>query len=49
MWYGTYEEAEEACKEKEKEYRCEFYVLEDKLHEGQTFERKVYWAQRKIK
>ena len=42
MWYLTEEEAEEACKWKEKEYKCRFYVLKDSEAEN------TYWGQRKI-
>lgn len=42
MWYKTREEAEEACKQKEKEYGKPFHVLKDDEMAG------VYWAQRKM-
>jgi hypothetical protein len=40
MWYSTKEEAEKACKEKEKEFKTKFYVLKD------TEQENCYWAQR---
>ena len=54
MWYSTYKEAEEACKEKEKEYGVEFYVLKDVAKLSNAYdptlrETYIYWAQRKIK
>lgn len=42
LWYETKEEAEKACKLKEKEYGVEFHVLKDQVQED------CYWAQRKI-
>lgn len=41
MWYKTKEEAEEACKWKEKEYNTEFHALKD------LEQKDCWWAQRK--
>lgn len=40
MWYKTREEAEEACREKEKEYKQKFHVQKDSEKEN------CYWASR---
>jgi hypothetical protein len=40
MWYSTKEEAEEACKEKEKKFKEPFVALKDKVDP-------IWWAQRK--
>lgn len=51
MWYRTEEEAQKACREKEKQYGCAFFVLKEDLLESDKLREiinqdYIYWAQR---